>query len=428
MYQTSQLGALVLGIISLATTFSYAAPSVSLSRVDQNQLDTLPRVPYLNEEDDRAVYGGQPNLISDDLNVFDKRKTSSRTFWAVASRTGWNIKVTRQFKFQKDKWIGELTKSGNTLGQGGQGTVIDGSWQVFDDPTTDLTKAGFCESVPVPVAIKISEGDQGYEYAKLLARVDSEYVVKPQIWAKTPTAGKVESIVAFEELTENVQQLRDRGGQPDFRSLLKALFQGSIAAKKQGLFNMDIKLKNIMTLEYVGAPTIWKIIDWDMLVYKDRKDEDPEEPGTGYMGSFGYMPPEMVAYLLDKRTTKSWTAEKAVVWDIGMTLLYSQGIGEYEGTVTPEMKQLAKKIYSNNKRRPPSSKNEKWMWIALLSALSESKSVLEAGENILPTQLQSGKSLSKYRSWFAKVLCKEDDRYNLEDAWDALVALDVGLN
>lgn len=114
-----------------------------------------------------------------------------------------------------------------------------------------------------------------------------------------------------------------------------------------------------------------------------------------------------------------------MVWDIGMTLLYTQGVGIYEGQETPEMKELAKYIYTYRGKRAPSGKNEKFMWIALLSALSENKSVLEAGENILPARLQPGGSLSRYRSWYAKVLCKEADRYNLQQAWDALVALDL---
>ncbi|KAJ5808689.1 hypothetical protein N7474_009958 [Penicillium riverlandense] len=399
MYHTSQLGTLILGIISLTTTFSYGAPSASLSRIDQYQFLNLPRVPFLNgEEDDRAIYGGPPDSISDDLNVFDKRKSPAGTFWAEAVGNGWNIKKTGHSKFKKDKYVGKLTRSGHKLGEGGQGTVIDGTRREFAEPTTDPAKGESCGDDPV----EISEGDQGYDYALLLNPVDSEYVVKPQMWAKTITRGNVESIVAFEELTENAQELLDRGGQLDFPSMLRALFGGAIAAKKKGLFNMDIKLKNLMTKEDLGPKTIWKIIDWDMMVY-----HDPQKQRNGYMGSYGYMPP--------------------VVWDIGMTLLYAQGIGKYEGKVTLEMKQLAKKIYTNKGKTPPNSTNEKWMWIALLSALSENKSVLEVEKDILPTQLHRGNSFSRYRSWYAKVLCKEADRYNLQEAWDALVALNVGL-
>jgi hypothetical protein len=114
------------------------------------------------------------------------------------------------------------------------------------------------------------------------------------MWAKTLTRGNVESIVAFEELTENAQELLDRGGQLDFPSMLRVLFGGAMAAKKEGIFNMDIKLKNLMTKEDLGPKTIWKIIDWDMMVY-----HDPQKPRTGYMGSYGYMPPgKKVIFLL----------------------------------------------------------------------------------------------------------------------------------
>jgi hypothetical protein len=160
MYQTTQLGALILGIIFLTTTFSYAAPSVSLSQIDQHQFLSLPRVPYLNgEEDDRAIYGGPPDSISDDLNVFDKRKSPSGTFWAEAVGNGWNIKETRHSKFKKDKYVGKLTRGGHKLGEGGQGTVKDGTWREFAEPTTDPAKGESCGGDPV--AIKISEGDQG---------------------------------------------------------------------------------------------------------------------------------------------------------------------------------------------------------------------------------------------------------------------------
>lgn len=224
MYQTGQLGTIIVGlIIYLAATFSNAAPATSLSLVNKPQSLVVTRQTPLEENISfrrrHAIYGPPDSNSVDDLNVFDKRR-GNKEYWAVSNSKGWDIKVLgdtcedyESLTAGQPFWIGEFRKTGNTIGEGGEGKAISGTWQAFSEDTTDIKAAKF-DGVPRPAAIKVSKGPNASAISPWLQFIDSRHIVKVYQYEKQSRVilgknglKKIKSIFAFEELAENAYEV-----------------------------------------------------------------------------------------------------------------------------------------------------------------------------------------------------------------------------
>ncbi|KAJ5601980.1 hypothetical protein N7510_011514 [Penicillium lagena] len=120
------------------------------------------------------------------------------------------------------------------------------------------------------------------------------------------------------------------------------MFEGSLGAARQGVYNLDIKLSNMMGKQAAnpGVAVDWKMVDWDITIIGVG-----QEPRGGYKGTLACMPPEMVNQRDNPQSDEYWTAEKAVVWNIGMAFLFLEGRDSYHGTVTEEMRGFVDEVY-----------------------------------------------------------------------------------
>lgn len=121
----------------------------------------------------------------------------------------------------------------------------------------------------------------------------------------------------------------------------------------------------------------------------------------------------MVASKLDPENTPGWIPEKTQVWTIGMIAFYLFS-GEHGQPVADEVKQYALGIF-------PESAQWKdydpiWYWVEML--LAASKGNLNPRE-VLPGGLFEG-LYKPAGEWLTKVLCKEDDRYTLQEAYNTM--------
>lgn len=185
------------------------------------------------------------------------------------------------------------------LGQGAQGSVFEGTWQRFDEPTrSDLVSktATNCEE---PAAIKISPGRGGYVAAEVIMDISSAYIVEVFAWGLENVAAfkwtdkktyTQMSTVAFERLEATAEYMIQN--YPDFAnferaSFIRTIMQGVIDAMDKGYILMDLKLDNIMieNKDIQGIDAVWKIIDVDMWISAKL------ETVNGQMGTMDYLPP-----------------------------------------------------------------------------------------------------------------------------------------
>ncbi|KAJ5102040.1 protein kinase-like protein [Penicillium alfredii] len=210
-------------------------------------------------------------------------------------------------------------------------------------------------------------------------------------------------MVALEKLDKDAEKM-NRSNDPIDKSLvINTVIGAAEDAAEHNIYNLDLKLDNIMVDDSrKSSKGNWKVIDWDMAVAGDLKRH------KGAIGTEGYMPPEMIAYLLNENTHVNWTIDRAVVWTIGMLVFYLM-IGEYAGKVTTEMKVYSKRVL----RTPVKSQSDPiWYWVYLMLAYSKNEDI---PGKLFPEEIRKDDDIKDVIDWFEHVLCKEDDRWTLQE-------------
>lgn len=308
MSPAAKLGALIVGIICLATPFSYAVPTVSTRGLGEvrRRLPSKPLFPISGCVEDlysfQEIHGSNFSLATID-NSIEKRNEKTE-YWAVLSRAShWKIKVTgskyddHALKTKESYWTGEIKLDGQKLGKGGQGTVTEGTWCKYPEVfrgTISQEPEGGSHCITQPAAIKQSKGVVGYDSAERIQSIESPNIVSVLGFAKQarPTLPDrertFESIVAYERLDTDLLDLMSLNEPFHFPSLIKAVLQATLDARAHNVYNLDMKLENIMIddMSKANSGGTWKVIDWDISLLGDSHDRH-----ASFGGTLGYMAP-----------------------------------------------------------------------------------------------------------------------------------------
>lgn len=213
------------------------------------------------------------------MTCLDKRDDD----FEFRARETWRITINAK---HQGGTVGTLVNTGKSLGSGSFGKVFTGTWE------SSQMSGG-----PVPVAIKVSSGREGYIGARVLTRLKSPFVVG--VYQYAWTEGSEQSVAAYEKLGKSAKTAW-YDGTLDPVGFDKAVLQGALAGAEKNIFHMDIKPSNILR-EDIDAGNdaiskredaddcngvIWKIIDWDLL-----KEGPPDAKYEGYQGTFASMAP-----------------------------------------------------------------------------------------------------------------------------------------
>lgn len=117
-----------------------------------------------------------------------------------------------------------------------------------------------------------------------------------------------------------------------------------------------------------------------------------------------------------KKSDQPWKAGPAQVFNVGIMFFYLQ-VGQYKGEKSPEMKALETAIYGEEK--PLRDDHYEWYWVALQVAYFDRKATPNKILKMLPPDYQKKGKFSRWGKWFSRMLCRPEDRYTLQQAWEA---------
>lgn len=265
MYLARHLVALIVGLILTPLYTCLVLPGSSLSLAARDtESSSISSLPESTWSSDNATFYGS----STDRSSLDKRSNvvEFQAKFNGPAENSWEISMNFTKAGQHDP-AGIMKNTSQALGSGSYGVVSTGTWERF----------GSCDG-PVPVAIKLSKKQRGYNAARHITRIKSPYVVGVYQYAMTQND---ESLVAYERLGQSAWaawHAKTLKPVPLFKDVL----QGALAGAEMGVFHMDIKLDNILR----GDKDIWKLIDWDLFIAGSAKAQI-----NGHMGANGYMSP-----------------------------------------------------------------------------------------------------------------------------------------
>ena len=291
----------------------FAVPSKPVYQIDSNSL-------IFKQPTQSSGFSNSSSIISE-FNAANPGRLRVREikqnyeFWAVTtSARTYKIAVTdihdtSPLKTSYNRWAGELKiDRTSSLGEGGQAKIFPGTWQPYDPyytgPITNTpAEIDPCnsEAVNIPVAVKQTNGLGSYQIAEIIEEINSPRLVAIHLYSKKSRIGvgqddSYSSIVAYERLKMTATEVIEKGEMEDAYAILMTVLLGTIDLGKNELFNLDLKLDNIMVQEdsvtqdsivqrSINQGSVWKIIDLDLILVGNITRQNK------LLGTHGYMAP-----------------------------------------------------------------------------------------------------------------------------------------
>ncbi|KAJ5151893.1 hypothetical protein N7492_010188 [Penicillium capsulatum] len=379
---------LLAGIILLVSLCQcFATPTRAMSRERKSFPPLAPLKNPMNSTEKAWAYKSYYQPSEDSTSFLDKRANEGTYFrarWYI-SRQFWVISEVKKKTNDYISTVGAIQPGKPVISEGIHAVVASGFWY---DGTSEELKDG-CAAQNEAV-VKASPGSAEYEAIALISRIKSPYIVETFRRGLESVTDKkrhraTRSIIAFEKLETTAQEAWETA---------------------------DI----MSTTKDVGYHTQFKIINWGMIT-----TGDPDKIHTGWMGTNGYMAPEMVKTMLIAQKLlphdghPGWKSGPAVMFTAGM-VIFNILHGGYQGTPTKAMRMYAGVIFGKGRKIP--NDDNLWYWVSFVQAYLDDEE--------LPL-LKSGPSgvSPRWAKFFATALGPAEHRYTLKQGWDALVDLGI---